>query len=116
MNNSNLDLKKFLQDYLRHWKWFVLSIIIALGLAFLNLRYTVPQFQASAKIQIIDDKGASSELSILQDLDVFSGGKTKVKDEIELLKARANSNSSKFDFEKGLHQAYEYLILISGNL
>ena len=90
MNNSELDLKGFLNSYLKHWKWFVLSVFIVGLLAFTYLRYTTPQYSASAKIQIIEDKGASSELSVLQDLDIFSGGKTKIEDEIEILKSRNN--------------------------
>jgi len=85
-----LDLKGLLDSYLKHWKWFLLSIVVMGLLAFVYLRYTTPQYSAIAKIQIIEDKGASSELSVLQDLDVFSGNKTKIEDEIELLKARSN--------------------------
>ena len=90
MNNTELDLKSHLDSYLKNWKWFALSVIIAVLLAFFYLRYTTPQYSASAKIQILEDKGASSELSVLQDLDIFSGGKTKIEDEVELLKSRSN--------------------------
>ncbi|USD24836.1 GumC family protein [Flagellimonas marinaquae] len=90
MNNSNLDIKAVIKSYTKHWKWFVLSVIVAFLLAFAYLRYTIPKYNASAKIQIIEDKGASSELSVLQDLDVFSGGKTRIEDEIEILKSRSN--------------------------
>ncbi|MEY8779552.1 GumC family protein [Allomuricauda sp. XS_ASV26] len=88
--NTKLDIKSILDSYLKHWKWFVLSVIVAFLLAFAYLRYTIPKYNASAKIQIIEDKGASSELSVLQDLDVFSGGKTRIEDEIEILKSRSN--------------------------
>ena len=90
MNESKLDLKNLIAGYVKHWKWFVLSVIVAVGLGYLNLRYTVPQYNASAKIQIIEDKNATSELSILQDLDIFSGSKAQVEDEVELLYARGN--------------------------
>ena len=90
MNNSDIDLKGIIGSYTKHWKWFAFSAFVALSLAFVYLRYTVPQYSASAKIQILEDKSASSELSVLEDLDIFSGGKTKIEDEIELLKARSN--------------------------
>lgn len=90
MNKPELDFKSLLSSYLKHWKWFALSMIIAVLLAALYLRYTIPQYNASAKIQILEEKGASSELSVLQDLDVFSTGNTKILDEIELLKSRSN--------------------------
>ena len=90
MNNSELDLKSLLDSYLKHWKWFILCLAVAILMAVVYVRYSVPMYSASAKIQILEENGASSELSVLQDLDVFSGGTTKIEDEIEILKARSN--------------------------
>ncbi|WP_108424720.1 GumC family protein [Flagellimonas amoyensis] len=92
MNKKEIDLKGLVNAYLKQWKWFVLSVFITCLMAFIYLRYTIPQYEAYAKIQILEDKGAASELSILKDLDVFSGGSgaPKIVDEIELLKAREN--------------------------
>ncbi|RIV46038.1 GumC family protein [Flagellimonas pelagia] len=90
MNNSELDLKSLLDSYLKHWKWFILCLAVAILMAVVYVRYSVPMYSASAKIQILEENGSSSELSVLQDLDVFSGGTTKIEDEIEILKARSN--------------------------
>lgn len=90
MNNSVSELKDILISYLKHWKWFALSILLTGLMAFIYLRYTIPKYSASAKVQILENKGASSELSVLQDLDIFSGVKTQIEDEVELLKARDN--------------------------
>ncbi len=90
MNNSELDLKSLLNSYIKHWKWFFVGVVFSVSMAIIYVRYTVPQFSASAKILILDDKNASSELSVLEDLDIFSGSKTKIEDEIELLNARSN--------------------------
>lgn len=87
---QEMDLMSILQRYTKHWIWFILSVFVMIGLGFLYLRYTIPQYSASAKIQIIEDKSKSSELSVLDDLDMFSGSATKIEDEIELLKARSN--------------------------
>lgn len=38
-----------------NWKWFVLSLIICIGLAAVYLRYTTPIYQASAKLLIKDN-------------------------------------------------------------
>ena len=38
-----------------NWKWFVLSLIICIGLATVYLRYTTPIYQASAKLLIKDN-------------------------------------------------------------
>ncbi|UII79898.1 polysaccharide biosynthesis tyrosine autokinase [Flagellimonas sp. CMM7] len=89
-NETSLDLKNLIGNYLRYWKWFALCLIIALALAYVHLRYSIPEYSASAKIQMIEDKNSNSELSIFKDLNVFSGSKTKIEDEIEILNSRAN--------------------------
>ena len=38
-----------------NWKWFILSLIICIGLAAVYLRYTTPIYQASAKLLIKDN-------------------------------------------------------------
>lgn len=91
MNNSDFDLKALLNTYLKKWHWFAIAVLIALVLAFLKLRYTTPEYQLTAKIQVIEENNSVSELSVLQDLNVFSGkGSTEMSDEIELLKSREN--------------------------
>ncbi|MEO9891021.1 polysaccharide biosynthesis tyrosine autokinase [Aurantibacter sp.] len=89
-SNDNVDLKEILNSYLKHWKWFVLSAIVTLIMASLYIRYATPEYSAKAKIQIIEDKNSSSELSAFQDLDLLGGGKNKVEDEIEILNSRSN--------------------------
>ena len=87
---SELDLKTLLNICLRNWKWFMLSVVLFVGLAMVYLRYTIPEFSATAKIQILEESNQASELSVLDDLDIFSSGKAKIEDETELLAARDN--------------------------
>ncbi|MHA7831056.1 MAG: GumC family protein [Flagellimonas sp.] len=89
-SNSELDFKEIISTYLKKWKWFALGAFIAVILAHIYLRYAVPEYMASAKIQILEESGATSELSVLEDLNIFSGGKTKIDDEIDILNARSN--------------------------
>ena len=85
----NFNLKKTLSVYLKQWKWFVLSCIICLGLAYANLRYTTPQYLAVAKIMLLDDKDASSA-GALKDLSLFSEKEdAMVEDEIQVIKSRS---------------------------
>ena len=87
---SELDLKTLLNICLRNWKWFLLSVVICVAMAVLYLRYAIPEYSATAKIQILEDSNTASELSVLQDLDIFSSGKAQIEDETELLSARDN--------------------------
>lgn len=88
---DKFDINNFLRTYTRNWKWFLLSILASLVLAYLFIRYTPSQYAAQAKILLLDDRNASSELGVFQDLEVFSGGNTsRVQDEIEVIKSRSN--------------------------
>ncbi|SNQ44102.1 GumC family protein [Cellulophaga lytica] len=91
MNTDNkMDLKLIINSYLKHWKWFAVAIIIATVLAFFKIRYSIPEYNATAKIKIVEDNTKSSELSAFQDLDILSGGKNNVEDEIESIVSRSN--------------------------
>ncbi len=76
-----------LKNYLKHWKWFVLSVFICLTIAFIKLRYSTPQYKAVAKILVRDEKKGSlpSELGAFSDLGLLSGVKNNVDNEIEIL-------------------------------
>lgn len=88
--DQSLDLKGIIGNYLRHWKWFLLSIVLCGILAFLYLRYATPKYQAKASIQVLEENSSSPELSVFQDLNIFSGSQQKVADEVEILKSRSN--------------------------
>lgn len=67
-----IDLRDIFTAVVLNWKWFSLSIIICVGLAFLYLRYTTPVYNMTAKLLIKDDdtKGSSSKggLSALESM------------------------------------------------
>nr|WP_299340365.1 tyrosine-protein kinase [Allomuricauda sp.] len=88
--NEGFDIGEFIKNYLRNWKWFILSLAVAVVLAFFFIRYTTPKYSARAKIQILEERSAS-ELGAFQDLQVFSdGANTSVEDEIEVIRSRSN--------------------------
>ncbi|WP_250149186.1 tyrosine-protein kinase [Flagellimonas sp. 389] len=90
-NSSNsIDLKELLRNYLSHWKWFIISLVITLGIAFTIIRYSTPEYSAQAKVQILDSQSSAPELSVFQDLDVFAGNSNPVEDEIQTIKSRSN--------------------------
>ena len=49
-----------------NWYWFILSIIICLAAAFLYLRYTIPTYNAYAKMLIKDEDGSRRNSSIIR--------------------------------------------------
>ncbi|MCE2612422.1 polysaccharide biosynthesis tyrosine autokinase [Flavobacteriaceae bacterium D16] len=84
------DVKEIMRPYLKQWIWFVLSLFLAIALAIIHIRYTTPEYQVNAKIQILKDQNSTSELSAFKDLNLLSGGNVDVEDEVEILNSRTN--------------------------
>lgn len=89
-SSENFNFKKIIGLYTKQWKWFVLSILLLLGIAFTYLRYTIPQFGAVAKIMILAEDDGTSGVSALQDLSIFSENEeAAIEDEIEVITSRS---------------------------
>jgi capsular exopolysaccharide synthesis family protein len=89
--DESFNLREQLENYLFHWKWFVLGVAVALIGAFFYLRYTPNQYTVSTTI-LVDDKnsgGLASELSAFSDLGLMGGSKAVLDNEIELLKSKS---------------------------
>lgn len=86
-----INIRTEIEKYLIYWKWFLLSIIISLGIAFLFLRYSTPLYNATSSILIKDNQksGISAELAAFEDLGIIGGNSANNTDnEIEILKSR----------------------------
>ncbi|WP_264553800.1 GumC family protein [Flavobacterium sp. N2038] len=103
---EEINIREQLDKYIVHWRWFLIAIIIGIGLAFLYLRYTTPSYEASTSILVKDEKkgGMLSELSAFADLGLGGGMKSNVDNEIEILKSRtlAESTINKLDLNISL--------------
>src|SRR5690606_27756726 len=88
---EEIDLREQLGIYLRHWPWFVASVLLCLLAAFLYLRYTTPVYNNVATIIIKDEenKGGMSGLEAFADLGMLNGiGTHSIENEIGILKSR----------------------------
>ena len=90
ISQKKVNYRELLKPYLRNWKWFLLFALIGVVLAVLKIRYTTPEYAIQAKIQILEDQSATSELDVFRDLNVLGGGRNRVQDEIEVLNSRSN--------------------------
>ncbi len=88
--SNRINIKELLSTYTKRWFWFLLSTLLTVGIAFVYLRYATPQYGATAKIQILEEKDGSTEMAAFKEIDFLSGGENKVEDEIQLLNSRAN--------------------------
>lgn len=69
MNNEqdefNINFQTLLQKCLKHWRWFIVSALTCLAIAFVYLRYTTPVYNVSANVLIQQEnqKGGLEGLS-----------------------------------------------------
>ena len=91
VDDNTISIKDVIFKYLSQWKWFLLSVFLFLFLAKLYLRYSIPEYKSQTTLLIKrdDSAGMPSELAAFQDLDMFSGSKKDINDEMEVLKSRS---------------------------
>ncbi|WP_257658723.1 GumC family protein [Parapedobacter lycopersici] len=86
---EQIDIRALLTNYLRHWYWFVISVLTCLFLAFLYLNYATPQYEVSSTLLIKDDKkgGNVSDMAAFADLGFGQSGQN-IANETEVLKSK----------------------------
>lgn len=86
IEEENLIQKLFLK-YLPYWPLFVFAVILALASGWLYLKFSVPIYEANAKLIIKDEKKGNEESKITESLNQISSKKI-VENEIEVIQSR----------------------------
>jgi capsular exopolysaccharide synthesis family protein len=83
------DWREFFFRLLRQWYWIALSLLLALALAWVYLRYAVPLYQVSSTILIQSDKNQRTvtESYIAEKLGLETN--FEIEDEIQVFKSRS---------------------------
>ena len=86
---ETVDIRAILDHYLVHYKWIIICLLLALGLAFAYLRYATTIYESEASVLVRDDKkgGLGGELSVFSDLG-FGGAQSSLYNEKEFLTSR----------------------------
>ena len=89
---SSLNYQQILRTLILNWKWFVLSLVICVGIAAIYLRYTTPVYQATTKLLVKDDDSnqrgrASNSIAQAANLGIMVNT-NGFDNEIEILKSR----------------------------
>lgn len=87
---NDFQLRAILDQYISHWKWFVLGVLICIAISYTYIRYTIPKYNAATTILVKDEKkgGMLSELSAFSDLGMGGNLKSNLDNEIEILRSR----------------------------
>jgi tyrosine-protein kinase Etk/Wzc len=90
-NTDKIDIKQEIDKYRVYWMWFVVGLCIAFFTAYFYIKYSPPQYSASAFIMIKDNlkSGISEELKAVADLGIVGTGSTNnPENEIFIIKSR----------------------------
>lgn len=81
---ESLNIREYVSTCLRHWKWFVASIVICVSIAITYLIATPPQFERTMQLMIKNNNPSgniTAGLSAMQSLG-FIGGSSNVNNEL----------------------------------
>lgn len=90
---SAIDFQLIYTTLILNWKWFILSIILCLGLGYLYLQHAKPVFQTTTKVLIKDDdqskRGGGMSSSMIQSAANlgFMTNSNGIDNEMEILSA-----------------------------
>ena len=94
IEQNEISIAEIFFHYLRYWKFFILSVIVCLGLAYAYLLYTTPEYKVLSRIIISDErKGQTVDMmSAFSDLGIVAA-KSNLDNEIEILSSQTLMNS-----------------------
>lgn len=81
-----INFKEEAYKYLVHWKWIILSIIVAFAVSKFYLRYAEVIYQTVAKIEILDNNNAAFKLPS-ESVSIFGNNKVNLENQIEIMKS-----------------------------
>ena len=84
-DDDSMAIQQILVKYLKHWKWFIFSLIVFVTIGFGCIYLFTPQYLITASILVKDQKKGTG-ISMLEELDLFYSAKV-VENEIEILRS-----------------------------
>lgn len=88
-SEESLNLRKIIGKYLVKWPWFIASVLLFVIIAFIYLRYAVPQYESTTTLKF--DKKQSDLTGALIDLDNLGlglGNADELKSEVAVVNSR----------------------------
>ena len=82
-----IDLGGIFRQYLSKWHYFLISVIVCVGIGFLFTLRILPQYEVNARIRLNDQQGFSSMISggLSGVTDLIGGGNANGEDEVEVI-------------------------------
>ncbi|GAA4457277.1 polysaccharide biosynthesis tyrosine autokinase [Nibrella saemangeumensis] len=80
------DFQVTLHHYLKNWRWFVFSLVVALIAGYVYLLYATPLYKIQSSLLVKDENKGISEENVLKELDFFTP-KRVIENEVEILRS-----------------------------
>ena len=80
-------LSQVLAGYISYWPLFLICLALAIAGAYFYIRYSIPKYEAEAKIMLYDKNRGSNESKTLEQTDPINTSKT-VDNELEVLQSK----------------------------
>ncbi len=76
--------------FIKHWKWIVVGLLLALAVAFIYLRYTTPVYEVASSVVLKEEgrRGPSGMPGTLEEIAMM-GSVSNVENELYILKSRS---------------------------
>jgi capsular exopolysaccharide synthesis family protein len=76
--------------FIKHWKWIIVGLLVALAGAFVYLRYTTPVYRVSSSVVLKEEgrRGSSPMPGTLEEIAMM-GAVSNVENELYILKSRS---------------------------
>ncbi|MBW2962973.1 GumC family protein [Mesonia aestuariivivens] len=82
-------IKYLLLKYLRHWPWFIVSVLACILVALIYIKYTTPVYQTASEVKVLKDDEGGVDLSGLSDATtMFNYSKVNLENEIQIFKSK----------------------------
>src|SRR5690554_2567724 len=76
--------------FIKHWKWILLGLLVALAVAFVYLRYTTPVYKVASSV-VLKEEGRSAPSTMPGTLEEIAmmGAVSNVENELYILRSRS---------------------------
>jgi tyrosine-protein kinase Etk/Wzc len=87
LESKETSISQLWSRYASYWPWFVFLLLLAVGVACMYMRYSIPKYESTARLLIKDEKKGVEDSKGLESLNLISTKKI-LENEMEVLQSR----------------------------
>ena len=107
--SKGMSVKEIALKYLSHYPLFIISLVVCMGVAFLYLRYTVPEYKASTLILVKGNQSSGSQQQVNDLVGTAMSSKLQGNLNNELISLRSTGLMQRVVAKNGFNISYFHL-------